>query len=41
MVFRNVKGEIVILNKYDFKNDQLYYMKIMELYAAFTKSQEK
>jgi hypothetical protein len=31
MIFRNHCGEIVILNKYDFKNDLAYYHKIMEL----------
>jgi hypothetical protein len=37
MIFRNSKGELVILNKYDFKNDEIYYTKIMELYKSFTK----
>jgi len=37
MIFRNNNGEIIILNKYDFKNDKLYYQKIMEIQRSFTK----
>ena len=41
MIFRNSKGELVVLSKYDFKNDKLYYIKIMELQKSFTKLDEK
>jgi hypothetical protein len=41
MIFRNAKGELIILNKYDFKNDEIYYTKIMELYKmVFSKLHE-
>jgi hypothetical protein len=41
MVFRNTKGELIILNKYDFKNDEMYYIKMMELQISFTKLEGK
>jgi hypothetical protein len=31
MLFRNTKGELVEINKYDSINDKLYYQKIMEI----------
>ena len=31
MLFRTNTGELIIINKYDFKNDKLYYQKIMEI----------
>ena len=37
MLFRSITGELNIINKYDFKNDKLYYIKIMELKTPFTK----
>ena len=37
MIFRNNNGELVELNKYDFKNDLLFYKKIMEMKRSFTK----
>ena len=37
MLFRKCTGEIVEINKYDFKNDKLYYEKIMEIKLSFTK----
>jgi hypothetical protein len=37
MVFRNAQGKLIFFNKYDFKNDEMYYRKIMELQMSFTK----
>ncbi len=37
MIFRCVNGELIEINKYDFKNDKLYYQKIMEIKKQFTK----
>jgi hypothetical protein len=37
MIFRNNNGELVDLNKYDFKNDLVFYKKIMEMKRSFTK----
>ncbi len=31
MLFRTATGELIELNRYDFKNDKIYYQKIMEL----------
>ena len=38
MLFRTVTGELIRLNRYDFKNDTLYYQKIMTIKQQFTKS---
>lgn len=38
MLFRDSNGNLVELNRYDFKNDKLYYQKIMEIKKLFTKS---
>ena len=38
MLFRDINGNLVELNKYDFKNDKAYYQKIMEIKKQFTKS---
>ena len=38
MLFRDVNGNLIELNRYDFKNDKLYYQKIMEIKQLFTKS---
>ena len=37
MIFRNCKGEIVEINIYSFKNDKMFYKKIMEIKTPFTK----
>ena len=37
MIFRTITGELIEINKYDFKNDILYYQKIMEIKQNFTK----
>jgi hypothetical protein len=31
MLFRNVKGELIEVKRYDYKNDKLYFKRIMEL----------
>jgi hypothetical protein len=31
MIFTDCNGEFIEINKYDFKNDKLYYAKILEL----------
>jgi hypothetical protein len=38
MLFRDSNGNLIELNRYDFKNDKLYYQKIMEIKQLFTKS---
>ena len=38
MIFRENNGNLIELNRYDFKNDKLYYQKIMEIKKQFTKS---
>jgi hypothetical protein len=37
MIFRTITGELIEINKYDFKDDILYYQKIMEIKQKFTK----
>ena len=37
MLFRDSNGNLIELNRYDFKNDKLYYQKIMEIKQLFTK----
>jgi len=31
MLFRNAEGKLVEINRYDYKNDHIYYKKIMQL----------
>jgi hypothetical protein len=31
MLFRTAKGELIVINRYDYKSDKLYFMRIMEL----------
>ena len=38
MLFRDINGNLIELNRYDFKNDKAYYQKIMEIKKQFTKS---
>jgi len=38
MIFRNITGELVEINRYDFINDKLYYEKIMKIKEPFVKS---
>ena len=37
MLFRDINGNLIELNRYDFKNDKLYYQKIIEIKKQFTK----
>ena len=37
MIFRTVTGELIQINRYDFKTDTLYYKKIMDIQRQFTK----
>jgi len=40
MLFRDINGNLVEINKYDFNNDKAYYQKIMEIKQVFTKLSE-
>lgn len=35
MIIRNLEGEIIILNKNNFKNDKLYYSTIMNIMSDY------
>jgi hypothetical protein len=35
MLFRTVDGELIQINRYNFKNDKMYYEKIMEIKKQF------
>jgi len=37
MIYRNIHGDIIIINKMDFKNDKLFYKKVMDIKTPFTK----
>ena len=37
MIYRNINGDIITINKMDFKNDKIYYKKIMDIKKPFTK----
>jgi len=37
MLFRTITGNLIEINKYDFKNDKLYYQRIMEIKKPFEK----
>jgi len=37
MLFRDINGNLVEINRHDYKNDKLYYQKIMEIKELFTK----
>ena len=37
MIIRNIHGEIIKVNKYDYANDKIYYEKIMDIKKEFTK----
>lgn len=37
MLFRSHNGSMIIMNKYDYKNDELYYKKIIDV--KFSKSE--
>lgn len=40
MLFRDINGNLVEINKYDFNNDKAYYQKIIEIKQVFTKLTE-
>ena len=37
MIFRTANGELVEINRYNFKSDKIYYEKIMEIKKQFIK----
>jgi hypothetical protein len=37
MIIRNINGEIIKVNKYDYANDMIFYEKIMNIKKEFTK----
>jgi len=37
MLIRNINGELIKINKYDFSSDIIYYGKIMKIKKEFTK----
>ncbi len=37
MLFRTIDGKFIEINRYDFKNDKLYYEKIMSVKSLFLK----
>ena len=37
MLFRNNKGDLIEIKKYNFANDKLYYQKILEIKTPLTK----
>jgi len=40
MLFRDINNNLVEINRHDFKNDKLYYQKIMEIKQLFTKPKD-
>jgi hypothetical protein len=34
MLFRTAKGELIEINRYDYKTDKLYYKRIIELKSS-------
>ena len=39
MIFRNINGELIEINRFDFKNDKLFFQKILDTKKPFTKNQ--
>lgn len=35
MVFRDTNGVLLVINKYDFKNDKLYFLEIMKMIKRY------
>jgi len=35
MLFRTIDGKLIEINKYSYKNDKLYYEKILSIYTHF------
>lgn len=40
MLIRNMNGELIQINKYDFSCDTIYFEKIMNIQKEFTKSNQ-
>jgi len=40
MLIRNMNGELIQINKYDFSCDAIYFEKIMNIQKEFTKSNQ-
>lgn len=40
MIIRNINGDLIKVNKYDYANDMIYYEKIMNIKKEFTKEGE-
>ena len=40
MIIRNINGELIKVNKYDYANDMIYYEKIMNIKKEFSKDCE-
>ncbi len=38
MLFRTVDNQLIEVNKYHFKNDTLYYKKLMDIYKKYVSS---
>lgn len=41
MLFRKRNGELVEINKHNYKNDKIYYQTIMELKKMFLQQQQQ
>ena len=35
MLFRDINGNLIELNRYDFKNDKIYYQEIRSIYTGW------
>ena len=38
MIFRTIDNKLIEINKYHFKNDTLYYKKLMDIYKKYAPS---
>lgn len=38
MLFRTIDNKLIEVNKYHFKNDMLYYKKLMDIYKNYVNS---
>ena len=38
MVIRDINGALHVINKYDFKNDKLYFLEIIRVLKRYKKS---
>lgn len=41
MLFFDINGKLIQIDKNDFKNDKIYYEKIMEIKLSFVKTEHK